>query len=227
MNKSQILTGAPWHPEKMVRQEGDEKRHSHRCIYFSPCHDGKKTSFCEHYYEHCRGAAHCAKYKEKCVVSEVTSVSNEYAIKEYLPFEGVKYVSINDIYCPERFLSTPPKQEKLDSLVEFVKKNGTIDKPIVVSCGKSFYELNDKYLRYYVAKKMKLREIQIEMGPKEKLVLYDKLRSRGTLVWVRNPGEVGEVIGFSHNRVCIKLDSGQEKNYDIHQAIKAEALRIM
>lgn len=34
MSLRSTMTGSPWHVEKMVREEGDAKRHKSRCIYY-------------------------------------------------------------------------------------------------------------------------------------------------------------------------------------------------
>ena len=54
------MAGTPWHPEKMTRKEGDERRHSHRCVYFSGA-----EKYCSKTVGKCCGAGHCDYYEEK------------------------------------------------------------------------------------------------------------------------------------------------------------------
>lgn len=48
MPKVSELTGIPWHVEKWTRNEGDERRHKSRCIYYR-----KKDSYCKYLYIEC------------------------------------------------------------------------------------------------------------------------------------------------------------------------------
>lgn len=60
MGISRNLTGTPWHIEKMVREEGDPRRHRARCCYFR-----KKDSYCISRKRKCIGSAHCSRYNEQ------------------------------------------------------------------------------------------------------------------------------------------------------------------
>lgn len=53
------LTGAPWHKERMHREEGDARRHKTKCRYHESLDDQ-----CSYYHERCRGSAHCMYYEE-------------------------------------------------------------------------------------------------------------------------------------------------------------------
>jgi hypothetical protein len=58
-----------------------------------------------------------------------------------------------------------PAQEKVDSLIDYYKKNGKLDKPIVVSkCGDK-YLIEDKYLRFYVATLLGLKSVPVTIVP--------------------------------------------------------------
>ena len=59
MGISKHLTGTPWHIEKMVRAEGDPRRHRSRCCYFR-----KTDTYCTSYKKRCIGSAHCNRYNE-------------------------------------------------------------------------------------------------------------------------------------------------------------------
>lgn len=68
MGISKHLTGTPWHIEKMVRAEGDPRRHRSRCCYFR-----KTDTYCTSYKKRYIGSAHCNRYNEdgpKCVQEE-------------------------------------------------------------------------------------------------------------------------------------------------------------
>lgn len=110
---------------------------------------------------------------------------------------------------------------------DFFKKHGYLDKPIVVSSKTNYYELEDKYLRYFVAKRLGLKEIPAEMGSNDEVKIYDQLRTIGTLVWLKKTSEVGEVIDFDLEKVKIRLDSGKDISYNIHKGISLGAIRIL
>ena len=60
MPKVSELTGTPWHVEKLTRNEGDERRHKSRCIYYR-----KKDAYCKYQYIECAGSRYCKYYKAK------------------------------------------------------------------------------------------------------------------------------------------------------------------
>lgn len=60
------MTGIPWHTERMHRDEDEERRHSHRCIYYDKNNDG----YCSNRIGRCMGAAHCEYYLEKSRAKE-------------------------------------------------------------------------------------------------------------------------------------------------------------
>ena len=53
------MTGTPWHVERFIREDGDDRRHRSRCIYYQ-----KSDAHCNQYSGKCRGSAHCAYYRE-------------------------------------------------------------------------------------------------------------------------------------------------------------------
>ena len=55
---SRQLTGSPWHVEKWTREEGDDRRHKSRCVYFE-----RARNYCNRNYSRCCGSAHCKYYK--------------------------------------------------------------------------------------------------------------------------------------------------------------------
>lgn len=54
------MSGVPWHEESIRRLEGDERRHSHRCVYYDKSNGG----YCSWLMENCVGATHCSWYEE-------------------------------------------------------------------------------------------------------------------------------------------------------------------
>lgn len=54
-----VMSGSPWHVEKMVRKEGDSRRHRSRCIYYN-----KSNKYCTKVVGKCVGSAHCSYYEE-------------------------------------------------------------------------------------------------------------------------------------------------------------------
>ncbi len=77
-------------------------------------------------------------------------------------FVGIRAISMEDITTGNKSFA-PPAKEKVDRLIEFYNENGRFDCPIVVSCFGDKYLIEDKYLRYYVAKKLKHKEIFAKM----------------------------------------------------------------
>ena len=75
MPKVSELTGTPWHVEKLTRNEGDERRHKSRCIYYS-----KKDSYCKYQYIECIGSRYCQYYKAKKI--EETSADIDVPVKK-------------------------------------------------------------------------------------------------------------------------------------------------
>ena len=57
MSRLGELSGSPWHVEKMVRHEGDERRHKTHCKYYR-----KKDSFCIYQNITCSSTIHCKYY---------------------------------------------------------------------------------------------------------------------------------------------------------------------
>ena len=56
------MAGTPWHIEKMHREEGDERRHCSRCIYYNCAEPTCKRRMLK-----CKGSTHCDFYTEKSV----------------------------------------------------------------------------------------------------------------------------------------------------------------
>ena len=227
MGNLEKMVGSPWHVEKMTRSEGDDRRHRSRCIHYS----GKQEGHCDYFCVKCRGAAHCEKYAENQIQNNELSQDNNTNLAKKtascIKFAGIKYIPMNLIVPDNKFRDKIPKEKKIREVKEYIRINGQLDKPVAVTCNGSFYKLQDKYLRYYVAEELGLKEIPAETGNAEELANYDKLRTLGTIVWVKKYGEVAEVIGFSLSQTTLRLDSGKEKIFDIHRSLETKTIRIL
>lgn len=212
------LTGTPWHVEILGNSEDEDRRHRARCSFFTNI----KTNHCNYYNERCRGAAHCTIYKEKIVNMNKEQVSEN----DVKPFDDIRLIKISKIIVPKDVFKKP-SEEKMKKLVDFYNMNNRLDKPIVVECARNNYLLVDKYLRYLVAKQLGLKELYVEMGNQEDIRNWNKLRKKGTLVWVNKPGEVGEVVDFTISNVTIKFDNGVIQEYDIHKCISTGTIRVL
>ena len=209
------MVGIPWHVEKMARKYGDPRRHRSRCIYFT-----RSTSYCSKVCGKCRGAAHCDYYEEDENVKEQI----EKKPKKLANFEGVKMIFVADIWVKRHFHL--PSQEKVDAVIKHYKEYGEIDKPIVVSCDGSRYILEDKYLRYYVAKKLGLQKIPAKIGNVRESKLEDRLRKVGTKVKHSKYGD-GKVMEVTDRNVTILFDSGKEVTFNIEMCIKKQFVSLL
>lgn len=239
---SRGMTGTSWHIGHYERKEGDARRHRSRCIHYQ-----KLNGHCTFYCGKCTGTSQCSRYEE-ISEEEQEMRKNDRTKKEHskndedwilspgkkkeIPiqhetnqehlareFSGIKYISMQNLLVDKRITVTPSKK-KIQEVIEYYKKNGTLDKPVVIVCKGDKYEVVDKYLRYYVAKQLNLKEIPAEMGSLEEIKDRDKLRKIGTLVWHKKRNEVGEVINSTLTRVTIRYDSGKENTYEIHLFLK-------
>lgn len=218
------LTGTAWHVERFERQEGDDRRHRSRCVNYK----GRPDGYCSYYCVKCRGAAHCSHYAEKAVEQdEVTAPTVAKKTSAAVTFKGIKELKLSEIVVDKMFINRPPKEKKISEVIEYYKKHGELDKPIVVSIENGKYKLQDKYLRFVVAKKLGLETVPAEMGTEEEIKERDAIRRVGTLVWQQKHAEVGEVIEASLSKVTIKYDDGRERTYDIHMALETKNIRVL
>lgn len=211
MSKSRYLTGTPWHVERMTRQEGDPRRHKSRCIYYAP-----KSKTCDYKNGACIGSAHCMEYNE--IIDEEKRSENDISQNLAKWFDGIKEISIELITVNPSKAKTP-KQEKVDALIEYYRKNGHLDKPIIVSIQKDSYLLEDKYLRYYVAKKLGLKSIAARIGTFQKSKDEDKLRKKGTKLVHKKYGK-GIVIDADGVYITICFENGKEVKLSISTCIE-------
>lgn len=224
-NVKRVMTGVPYHLEHLHKKEDDDRRHRARCMYYN----GKDTSYCSYYCGKCRGSAHCIKYRERVCFS-TDEIDKELILQQgnskKQKFEGIKYISIDEITYDSKIASNP-SDSKVQKIIKYYKENGELDKPIVVECDGNSYKLKDKYLRYYVAKKLNLVEIPAEMGTKDEVKERDKLREIGTLVWHKKYSEVGEIIAVTLQQVTIRFDNSKVQNYDIHKCLRMNTIRVL
>lgn len=83
--------------------------------------------------------------------------------------EGTEdFVSLENIIVPEAFLNSTPNPEKTQQVVEYVKRTGYLDEPIMINRDTKI--LTDGYRRYIVAKK-----VEMDLVP----VVYEKISVEG------------------------------------------------
>jgi hypothetical protein len=98
------------------------------------------------------------KQKEK----EADKASLQPVVKEEVKLEekpkgpeGTEdFVSLEQIGVPEIFLNTTPNPEKTQQVIDYVKRTGYLDEPIIINRDTKI--LSDGYRRYIVAKKAKM-----------------------------------------------------------------------
>ena len=210
MGINQVMVGCPWHIEKMVREEGDPRRHRSRCIYYS-----KESSHCSKIVSKCGGAAHCNYYEEKRVVEPV--------ISDKKAFHGIKMIVMSDIEVSDKFIL--PSKEKIDAVIRYYKEHEKLDKPVSVSCHGKKYKLEDKYLRYYVAKQLGLKEIPARISTEKENRVEDKMRVVGAKVKHIKYGK-GVVTRVMDNSVIIAFESGKETTFNIEICVKNKLITL-
>lgn len=213
MNISKKLTGTAWHVERMTRQEGDPRRHKSRCIYYA-----SKSKSCDYNNGACIGSAHCMKYKERIVEEKQSEIVNSPNPVKH--FDGIKEISI-DLITVNPSIAKKPKQEKVDALIEYYRNNGSLDKPIIVSIQDDLYLLEDKYLRYYVAKEIGLKSIAAKIGTFQESKYEDKLRKKGTKLVHKKYGK-GIVIDADNAHTTVHFENGMEVKLSISTCIENE-----
>lgn len=211
MGKSRILTGTVWHTEKFVRQEGDPRRHRSRCVNYD-----SKTKHCSYMCGQCVGAAHCSHYKEQVVAQPNPTVKPQGQPR--MEFSGVKEILMSQVKInPDK--AKKPGKEKVDNLIAYYRQNGKLDKPIVVSIQGDKYLLEDKYLRYYVAKQLNLKTIPAKIGTFKQSSADDRLHKVGTKVTHKTFGK-GVVTDSDGSTTTIKFENGKEMKFNIEMCVQ-------
>jgi|GEM_PF-380722 len=72
---------------------------------------------------------------------------------------NITQIKMSQIIVDSHKFHLPPYIGKVNALMEYYQKHKTLDKPIIVIKNEDKYLLQDKYLRYYVAKKLGLSTI--------------------------------------------------------------------
>jgi len=82
-------------------------------------------------------------------------------INDHTPIKdnNVIKIKMSEIIVDEDKFHTPPYIGKVNALMKYYQKHKALDKPIIVIKSEDKYLLEDKYLRYYVAKKLGLPTI--------------------------------------------------------------------
>ena len=158
-NSSGIGTAS--HPEEHRELWINKKtlqRTRNKCIHYE-----FQTRFCKRLKVGCVGPSNklCKYYREYPELQSAQLVP----VDNVKPFNGIKLISMNDISVEKKFAE--PTLKKVNKLIAYYEEHNELDKPIVVSCGKGHYILEDKYLRYYVAGKLKLEKIHAIMKVEE------------------------------------------------------------
>jgi Helix-turn-helix domain len=90
------------------------------------------------------------------IIEHIRTHSQEVKVEEKPKGpEGTEdFVSLENIIVPEVFLNSTPNPEKTQKVVNYVKRTGCLDEPIMIN--RDTMILSDGYRRYIVAKKMKM-----------------------------------------------------------------------
>ena len=204
------MVGTVWGIERIHRADGEERRHRRRCRYFC-------EGDCRRYARACCGSAHCDGYVARA--ENNGAASPEVAPRK--PFQGIEEIDVADVVVPpHRFLT--PSTEKIMALRDYYLENGELDKPIIVSCKDGQYVLEDKYLRYYLAKEVGMTGIYARCGEKGCDKAEEPFRKVGTRV--KTPKGTGTVVAVGPKYVTVSLGEDKTAKYDIARAVASNTL---
>ncbi len=79
--------------------------------------------------------------------------------QEFIPKGTEAVISLDKIILEGTYQHSIPRPEKQEIVAQFIQQNGNIDKPIVID--KKTNVLQDKFSRYFVARKMKLQTVPV------------------------------------------------------------------
>ena len=177
--KEELLSGALNEEERVEQQSSDLLLHI-SCIYKEKKNKCYNINCVENVGKRCVQEEKCAFYiaaTEKLSESEKHEIEMDIKnaeiylrnsetekhkkIKTTQPeyFDGIRSIPINQIEVPPCFKKNRPAEKKIDSMIEYYKEHGHFDKPVTVVFRDDKYVLKDKFLRYYVGKELKLKEI--------------------------------------------------------------------
>ena len=209
----------------MVLHAKDSRRHRKWCDYYR-----EEDGFCYKLFSKCPGSAHCKNYKpikkpSPVVVQPPVKITPSTTESKSTPFIGIQMISMQDIIMPKHTLH-PPAPQKVQALLDYYREHGTLDKPIIVSVAGKKYRLEDKYLRYYVAKKLGLREIPAKIGSKTEMKPEDAIRKKGARLLHKTYGEV--VVESSTLKHSVVVDTaGKHITLDIETCISKKLFSVI
>ena len=222
MTKVKNLAGSPWHKEFLHMDEDDHKRDRRRCIYYV-----KDEKHCTYQNTVCFGATHCKNYKEYEKVTEVKSDSKpkEKSLNSKNKiFKGTEYILISEVIINRNFL--PPNKSKVEQAIEYYRKNGELEKAIYVTLKNDKYVLEDKYLMYYVAKKLGLVSIRAKIGNFEQSKKESKLKKVGATINHKTYGK-GVIVDADDENVRIEFESKITKIFDIKACVDNGMITVL
>ena len=204
----------------------DKRRHRKHCIHYH------KDGSCA-YMSRCGGAAHCPFYsEEESKITTSYTTKDEKKIKKIIleekndgviEFTGIQEIQMTEIVVPDKFLRKKPHPQKVRELFDYYKKNGKMDKPIYVTIKDGKYHLEDKYLRYYVAKKFGVKWISARIGTYEQSILGDRLHKIGGRVKHERFG-LGTIVKNDGKYITVLFDKGKEIQFDFELCIRKSLL---
>lgn len=215
----------------MYVHKKDERRHRKRCVHYRI--DGSCG-----YMSKCGGAAHCQFYEEERIdkkdrlvsvpiknkVERVYVNSVEDKVDESVKvFSGVQTIRLDQIVVPKKYLRLSPDSKKVETLYKYYKSHKRLDKPIYVSIKNGMYYLEDKYLRYYVAKELGLKRVRARIGTYSESVMYDRLQKVGRSVKHKKYG-IGTIVENDGKYVTVLFDKGEDIRFDLDICIKNNIL---
>ena len=210
----------------IVLHPKDERRHRKWCEHYR-----EEDGLCYKTFAKCGGSAHCKNYK---VVHRANvyqppqpqrKVDNAPPSKYKQPFAGIQMIAMADIIMPKHKLH-PPSPKKVAELHKYYQEHGALDKPVIVSCAGKKYRLEDKYLRYYVAKELGLKEIPAQIGTEKEMKPEDAIRKKGTKLVHKSYGEVVVESSTLKHAVVINAE-GKRITLDIETCINNKLFTVV
>ena len=208
----------------VVLHAKDDRRHRRWCEYYR-----ESDGLCYKSCAKCGGSAHCKHYKptkrphEEIPVPTPPKPDNVKKLTKE-SFDGIQLIDMKDIILPLKHMQ-PPSPEKVAALRKFYQENGVLDKPIVVSCHGNKYMLEDKYLRYYVAKQLGLPKIHAKIGTKKNKP-EDYIRKKGSKLIHKSYGEV-TVVSSTMMHTVVRDSEGKLITLDIETCLKNNLLQVI
>ena len=134
--------------------------------------------------------------------------------------EGIVIVPLSSVKAIGESIETV-QPEQIKEIVDYFKRVGELDKPLLVTRGKGAYDLIGNYPQYCAAQELGLNEVPTEMGTEQELSTWNALRTKGTRVRIKSLGyEKGTVIGSNLTSTMVRTDSGQNMPYYVHRALE-------